>query len=234
MDMETLVKKVEYLSNMEEIRALQGKYQYLLQLQEGSRVAEECFVRHTEGAMMEASDSGVFCGVEGIRRFFEVHMPMVWQKTGFFTAHMALNPYVWFDEDYQTAKGVWWAPGYFGCKGADDAIVLGMYLIDYFKEDGEWRIWKCNMTPFFRTPYHEGWGRVPVSNSVSDGLQDGPPTAWNPYNPEKTGKELYCHLWEIPKDNIVRRDSEEFVDHLVNNYLNNGQTIGAPKMRGEK
>lgn len=193
-----ILDKIQYLCDMEEIRALQGKYQYLLLKQDGKRVAEECFVRHTPGAMMEASDSGVFCEVEGIERFFNVHMPLVWQKTGFFTAHMALNPYVWFSEDRQSAKGVWWAPGYFGAKGAEDCIILGMYLIDYIKEDGEWKIWKCNMTPFFRTPYHKGWGECPVSASVRDGLEDGPPTAWNPYDPDKTGEELFWHLWNCP------------------------------------
>lgn len=234
MDMNELIKKVEYLSDMEEIRSLQGKYQYLLLRQEGKRIADECFVRHTPGGMIEASDSGAFCGVEGIHRFFEVHMPLVWKKTGFFTAHMSLNPYVWFSEDRNSAKAVWWAPGYFGCKGADDAIVLGIYLIDYYREDGQWRIWKCNMTPFFRTPYHEGWGRVPVSNSVRDGLQDIPPTAWNPYDPDKTGEELFCHLWEIPADNLAVHTAADFEDRFVNNYLNNPEPVGAPKMRGEE
>ena len=233
MTIQEMQAKIEYLCDVEEIKSLQGKYQYLLVKQEGKRVVEECFVRHTPGAMMEASDSGAFCGVEGIERFFLVHMPMVWNKTGFFTAHMSLNPYIWFDEDRQTAKGIWWAPGYFGCKGADDALILGMYLVDYYKEDGQWRIWKMNMTPFFRTPYHEGWGRVPVSNSVSDGLQDTPPTAWNPYDPDKTGPELYQHLWDLPEDGIVIRTPEEMVDRFVGNYKNNTQPIGAPKMRGE-
>ena len=147
---------------MEEIRSLQGKYQYLLLKQEGIRIAEECFVTHTPGAMIEASDSGAFCGVEGIRRFFEVHMPMVWQKTGFFTAHMSLNPYIWFDKEGLTAKGVWWAPGYFGCKGADDAIVLGLYLIDYYKEDGEWRIWHLQHLIDLDAPGGSDWTKEPV------------------------------------------------------------------------
>lgn len=90
------------------------------------------------------------------------------------------------------------------------------------------------MTPFFRTPYHEGWGRVPVSNSVRDGLQDIPPTAWNPYDPDKTGEELFCHLWEIPADNLAVHTAEDFEDRFVNNYLNNPEPVGAPKMRGEE
>ena len=81
MTIQEMQAKIEYLCDVEEIKSLQGKYQYLLVKQEGKRVVEECFVRHTPGAMMEASDSGAFCGVEGIERFFLVHMPMVWNKS---------------------------------------------------------------------------------------------------------------------------------------------------------
>jgi hypothetical protein len=197
--MPELEKKIQYLSDMDEINKLQGKYQYLLYKQEWKTVADECFVRHTPGAMMEASDSGVFLGIEGIDRFFNEHMAMVGKKTGFFTLHTAVTPAVEIAEDGQSAKGVWFSLGCFGCKGVEDAWAWGTYIISYVKEDGVWKLWRVNFTPHFRAPYSQGWGKVPVSASVRDGLEDGPPTAWNPYNPDTTAPEMFAHLPDVPR-----------------------------------
>ena len=200
MDLEELQRKIDYLADMEAIKQLQGRYQYWLCKMDYEKIAERCFVRETPGSMMEASDSGVFREVEGIDRFFDEHMAMLRHKKGFFTLHTAVAPVIEIARDRQTAKGIWFEIGCFGAQGAEDAWAWGFYLIDYAREHEEWKLWHVNFTPFFRTPYKRGWSEVPVSESVSDGLQDGPPTAWNPYDPSKTGpEELFWHLPDVPE-----------------------------------
>lgn len=199
MDIHELERKVQYLLDMNEIQMLQGRYQYLLFKQEWKLVADECFVRHTPGAMMEASDSGVFLEIEGIDRFFNEHMALVGRQQGFFTMHLASGPAIEIAGDGLSAKGVWFSPGCFGAKGVEDCWVWGNYIVDYVKEDGAWKLWRVNFTPFFRTPYSQGWGKVPLAKSVRDGMEDGEPTAWNPYDSDKTGHELFQHLPDVPR-----------------------------------
>src|SRR5208283_2814793 len=193
MTIEELSKKVQHLSDVQEIIQLQGKYQYWLFKQEWAKMVD-CFVQHTPGAMMEASDSGVFREVEGIKRFFLDHMARLSHVKGFFTMHLAASPVIEVSKDGRAAKSRWFSPGCFGAAGVEDCWVWGIYMIDYVKEDGVWKMWHVNFSPFFRTPYHKGWGEMRVSASVRDGLEDGPPTAWNPYDSNKTGPvELFHH-----------------------------------------
>jgi hypothetical protein len=200
MNLEELNKKVQYLADMEEIKQLQNRYQYWLFKQDWEKVVERCFVTKTPGARMEASDSGVFKEIEGIKRFFLDHMARLSFKKGFFTMHMAVDPVIEIAKNGQSAKGIWFTPGCFGAAGAEDCWVWGIYMIDYIKEDGAWKLWHVIMTPFFRTPYHKGWSEVPISASVRDGLEDGPPSRWNPYNQNKTGPaELFSHLDDVPE-----------------------------------
>lgn len=209
MDMEELVKKIQYLSDMKEIEQLQNRYQYWLFKQDWEKLLDNSFVKKTPGASMQASDSGIFKEQEGLKRFFLDHMARLSHVKGFFTMHMAISPVIEIAADGETAKGNWFSPGCFGADGAEDCWVWGIYMIDYVKEDGGWKMWRVNFTPFFRTPYHKGWGEVPVAASVSDGLEDGPPTHWNPYNNSKTGpEELFGHLRDVP----APFDSKELLD----------------------
>jgi hypothetical protein len=72
-------------------------------------------------------------------------------------------------------------------------------MVDYVKEDEAWKFWHMVFSPFFRTPYDKGWMEVPVAGTLSSGLEDGPPSRWNPYNKTKTGRELFRHLPDAPE-----------------------------------
>lgn len=188
-----LDKKLSRLDDMNELIQLQGRYQYLLLKQEWEQVAL-CFARHEPDIRMEASDSGVFVGQEGVRRFFTEHMAAIDGEPGSFAMHLAVSPHIEIAGDGKTAKSVWFCPGNFTAPSGNFGWWWGMYLVDYIKEDGIWRLWHVNASPFFATPYHKGWLDCPIQKSMRDGLEDGPPTAYNPYDRNKTVSELMSHL----------------------------------------
>lgn len=190
-----LKKKVQKLDDMNEIIQLQGRYQYLLLKQEWDQVAGRCFARKAEDVRIEASDSGVFCGEKGVLRFFAEHMHAVDNEPGAFAMHMAVSPHIEIADDGMTAKGLWFCPGNFTKPSGNFGWWWGMYIIDYIKEDGAWKLWHVNASPFFATPYHVGWLDCPIQvATMSDGLEDGPPTAYNPYHRSKTKQEMFSHL----------------------------------------
>jgi hypothetical protein len=193
MDASELGRKVQYLFDLEEIKKLQRKYQYWLFKQDYEKIIAS-FARKTPGVRMEASDSGVFKGHEGVERFFYKMVGQQKNRPGGFTMHMAVGPVIEIAKDGKTARSVWFSPG---CAGS--MWVWGVYMVDYVKEDGNWRFWHMIFSPFFRTPYDKGWMEVPASGTLKSGLEDGPPTRWNPYNKTKTGKELFGHLPEAPE-----------------------------------
>lgn len=194
MNLEELYRKIEHLENLEEIKKLQRKYQYWLYKQDYEKIVDRCFARKTPGLLMEASDSGIYKDREGIRRFFLENMAQLRKTPGAFTMHLAVAPIIEIAGDGRTAKSIWFSPG---CAG-EPMWVWGVYMVDYVKEDGEWKLWHVNFNPLFRTPYDKGWREVPIAASASKGLEDGPPTRWNPYDKTKAGQELFHHLPDAP------------------------------------
>ena len=194
MNLEELYTKVKHLEELEEIKKLQCKYQYWLFKQDYEKIVERCFAQQTPGISMEASDSGVYKGNVGIKRFFLETMGALRKQPGGFTIHMAVGPVIEIAKDGKTARGIWFSPG---CGGT--LWVWGVYMVDYVKEDGEWKFWHMIFSPFFRTPYDKGWSEVPVSGTLRTGLEDGPPSRWNPYDKTKKGQELFYHLEEAPE-----------------------------------
>jgi hypothetical protein len=195
VDLEELYEKVKYLENLEEIKKLQRKYQYWLYKQDYEKIVERCFARKTPGIRMEASDSGVFKGKEGVKRFFLGFMGSKRDVPGFFTMHLAVGPVIEIAKDGKTAKSIWFSPG---CAG-EPMWIWGVYMIDYVNEDGEWKLWHVNFNPLFRTPYDKGWVEVPISGTTGGGLADEPPSRWNPYDKSKKGQELFHHLLDAPE-----------------------------------
>lgn len=194
MNLEELYAKVKHLEELEEIKKLQRKYQYWLFKQDYEKIVERCFAQKTPGVRMEASDSGVYKGNDGIKRFFLETMGALRKRPGGFTMHLAVAPVIEIAKDGKTARGVWFSPG---CGGT--LWVWGVYMVDYVKEDGKWKFWHMIFSPFFRTPYDKGWSEVPVSGTLKTGLEDGPPSRWNPYDKTKKGSELFYHLEDAPE-----------------------------------
>jgi hypothetical protein len=197
---EELNRKIDYLTDLEQIKQLQGRYQYWLCTMDYEKIADRCFAQKTPGVQIEASDSGVYKEREGVDRFCRVFMDKLRHKQGALAVHTALAPVIEIAKDGLSAKALWFSVGFGAAKGDEDLWIWGFYVIDYVKEGAEWKLWKLCFTPTFRTPYHKGWSEVPIGASLRTGLEDGPPSRWNPYDPDKTGPaELFGHLPGVPE-----------------------------------
>jgi hypothetical protein len=194
VNLKDLAAKIQRLEDLEEIKKLQRKYQYWLYKQDFEKIVENCFARKTPGVTMEASDSGIFKGMEGVKRFFLGLMRKGMDKPGSFTMHLAVGPVIEIAGDGKTARSIWFSPG---CGG--NKWVWGVYLVDYVKESETWKFWHMVFTPLFRTPYDKGWLQVPNDGTLRCGLEDAPPEHWNPYSTSKKGAELFAQLPEAPE-----------------------------------
>ena len=200
MNLEELYEKVKHIEEVEEIKRLQRKYQYWLTKQDFEKIVERCFAQKTPGVSIEASDSGIYRETEGIKRFFLQFMDKLRHTQGAFTMHLAVAPIIEIAKDGKTARGIWFSPGCAGDANSNGMWIWGVYMVDYVKEDEKWRLWHVNFNPFFRTPYDKGWCEVPIGSSLATGLEDAPPSRWNPYDKTKTGPaELFYHLEEVPE-----------------------------------
>ena len=62
--------------------------------------------------------------------------------------------------------------------------INGVYENEYVRESGTWKIKKLHFFLTFRTPYEDGWLKVPVvgQNGPDPVVKpDAPPTAYAPY-----------------------------------------------------
>ena len=110
------------------------------------------FAQNTEGIEIEIEDMGVFEGPTAARRVFFERMgqgkngpsPLY---PGYLGLHMSLNPVIEINKDGTRAKGLWHSSGGM-VRRVDDELeptwALGKYVMEYVKEDGEWKILKLN------------------------------------------------------------------------------------------
>ncbi len=62
--------------------------------------------------------------------------------------------------------------------------IHGVYENEYVKEGGKWKFKKLHFNLTFRTPYEDGWLKVPVvgQNGPDEVIKpDAPPAAYFPY-----------------------------------------------------
>jgi len=198
-EMQALLARVQYLEDMIAIEKLQSKYVHLLFTQRFSRIVDECFARKTPDVSVEFSDSGVYKGIDSVRRLYAA-FEKAREIPGWFIMHMTVNPYIEIARDGQSARSHWLSPGASG-RDASASWIWGPYYIDYVKEDGEWRIQRTNFAPLFRNRYEESWAKAKDHGTVRGFLPepDAPPTLYRPYNELKKEKDIFRNHPDLPE-----------------------------------
>lgn len=174
----SLEKEEVLLSARDTIENLMSRYQYLVSAMETDSIVDECFAAHTPNTTAEFASSGVYVGVESIKRVYQG-----WKKIpGCLYVCTTTTPIIEVAGDGQTAKGVWVCLGnesdargkYVRDPATGDYVVanpeikvmadwiLQRYGVDFILEDGKWKIWHLHLYDVFRTPFDEDW----VSYSV--------------------------------------------------------------------
>ena len=201
MDQEKLVQqlaaRVQKLEDIIEIQKLQSQYAYYLFTQRYDKIPD-CFAKRAEGIQIEFSDSGVYKGVEGVRRLFKA-FEATKEVAGFFTLHMTVNPYIVIAKDGQSAKSTWLSPGA-ASNGQAARWIWGPYYVDYVREDGAWRIRRTVFAPLFRNEYEKSWLTSSDHGTVTRGLPskpDAPPSLYRPF--DKNRKDMFKDSPPLPE-----------------------------------
>jgi hypothetical protein len=170
-----------------EIWKLQSRYAHLYHIGRMSQVPL-LFAQKTPGVNMEIEDSGVYEGIDSIKRFWSTVFSEDRKGPGNLALHMTVNPVIEINRARNKARGVWHSHGYCSFVGGQFSkqfLCLGKYDMEYVKEDGEWKIYKFAYRLTFMCPYEKGWIDEPVGASIAGSPQnipDKPTTYFMPYS----------------------------------------------------
>ena len=183
-----LQARITRLEDIKQIEKLQRMYGYYLDYNEYQKVVD-LFSESVES--VEISDYGVYKGKKGVKRFYLELLGGKPPRVGELSIGMIIQGVVDIDQNAKTAKGRWY------CMMIEAKPTLslhegelrqlwgnGIYENEYVKEDGKWMFKKVFFFLNFRTPYEDGWLKVPVVGQNGPSTEvppDGPPTFYYPY-----------------------------------------------------
>jgi hypothetical protein len=189
--LEELQARIQRLDDIKQIEQLQKIYGYYMDYAEWQKVVD---LFSDNDPSVEEADRGVYQGKEGIRRYYVDLLgggPGKTPRPGWLSIMFQLQGVVSLDVGATIAKGRWYGMGMEAKPTTSlhegelrQTWISGVYENEYVKEGGRWKIKKLHFNLTFRTPYEDGWLKVPVVGQTGpDRLipPDEPPTAYWPY-----------------------------------------------------
>jgi hypothetical protein len=188
--LEELQARIQRLEDIKQIEHLQKIYGYYSDYGEWRKIVD--LFADNDPSVEEAA-RGVYKGKEGIRRYY---MDLLGngdkpQRPGWLSIIFQLQGVVTVEPGATTARARWYAMGMEAKPIASlhegelrQTWINGVYENEYVKEDGKWKIKKLHFNLTFRTPYEDGWLKVPVvgQNGPDNTVKpDEPPTSYSPY-----------------------------------------------------
>lgn len=187
-----LKEQVEELSRTKdylEIWKLMSTYSHLYYIFKRSEIID-LFAQKTPGVVIEIEDSGVYEGLEGVKK---VYGGFLSEKNsmypGFLGLHMTVNPIIEINKKGTRAKGLWHSHGSVTLRMGEKLTsywCLGKYDMEYVKEDGQWKFLKLIYRLTYMAPYEKGWVEEPQGASIGAAHvkypPDKPSTYHMPYN----------------------------------------------------
>jgi hypothetical protein len=188
MTPDELEARIARLEAIHEIQNLQGRYNHFLLMSKNDGIVD-LFAKKDADVKAEIADSGVYLGIEGVKRLFVKGMHAKHAIRGGLGLHMVSTPVIEVSRDGKTARGMWFT---FGANTRRDETGLhalwmaGKYDNEFVKEDGKWRFRSIHWHVFFRSPFEEGWVRRPIvgSGTQAEGEPDRPSSYYMPYHPD--------------------------------------------------
>ncbi len=188
--LEELQARITRLEDIKQIEKLQKIYGYYQDYGEWQKIVD---LFTDDEPSVEEADRGVYRGKEGVRRYFVDLLggsgkP---QRPGWLSILFQLQGVITVSPDGRSAKARWYGMG----MEAKPTLSLhegelrqtwlhGIYENEYVKEDGKWKLKRLHFNLVFRTPYEDGWLKVPVVGQHGPDREiqpDAPPTAYHPY-----------------------------------------------------
>lgn len=195
MNLKEQMAEYARVKDLMDIWKLHSKYAHLYQMFKRSEIPN-LFAQKTPGVTLEIEESGVYEGIEGVKKVFagKFHEDRVKKIPGFMAAHMVVNPIVEINKEGTKARGIWFSHGCVSLPLDDNKLTaawcFGKYDMEYVKEDGEWKFLKLAYRGIYMTPYHKGWLEDPMPWSIRDVdsldfWPDKPTTHHLPYHPRR-------------------------------------------------
>jgi hypothetical protein len=190
-DIEELQARVQRLDDIKQIEQLQKIYGYYADYGEWQKVVD---LFTDNDPSVEEADRGVYKSKSGIRRYYIDLLgggPNKPRRIGYLSIVFQLQGVVIVAPGGQSATGRWYGMGMEAKPVTSinegelrQTWISGIYENEYVKEDGKWKIKKLHFYLTFRTPFEDGWLKVPVVGALGpdpDIPPDAPTTVYAPY-----------------------------------------------------
>jgi hypothetical protein len=192
--LERLERQIQRVQDWQEISNLQGRYNHFVLGRHWEDILA-MFAQKTSGVKAEIAESGVFHGLEGVRRVFVDMLGRLYSYTGVCALHELTTPVIEVARDGRTAKAMWFTWGANTNNHPKEGLLAIWQALKYnhtfVKEDGEWKYLDFRAHLIFRSPFDKGWVKEPyIGSSTIRGtdaraeLQSDEPTSFHdPYDP---------------------------------------------------
>lgn len=204
-----LERKAALLEDIVAIINLQATFNYCLEFNNTDRIVDELFAQNDPQVRCEIADSGVYEGIESIRRFWKARHA-IQSIRGYLGTVMLETPHVQISKDGTRARGIWHAfgPQSVPVQGTplkkptgeraklQATWYLGKYQNEYVKENGEWKIQSLHALKYVQCPFDTSWVDAPdvyrFAPPESECRPDKPSTGYTPYDPSAQNTILPC------------------------------------------
>jgi len=195
-----LERKAGLLDDIIAIINLQAKFNYCLEFNNTDRIVNELFAQEDPNVTCEIADTGIYQGIESIRRFWNARKN-IQSIRGYLGTVMLETPHVQISKDGTQARGVWHAFGPQSVPVDNEKIkkpsgerakltatwYMGKYQNEYTKENGEWRIKSLHALKYMQCPFDKSWVEAPdvyrFAPPESECRPDQPGSGYTPYDP---------------------------------------------------
>jgi hypothetical protein len=193
--MDKLEKEVQKVRDFQEIANLHGRYNHLILGHYWDKIIDDMFAKKTPGVKVEIAESGVFHGLEGVRKVFIDLLGKLYNYKGNLAVHELTTPVIEVNKDGQTAKGMWYTWGANTFLDPKDGVIPIWQVLKYnhifVKEDGEWKFHDFRAHLVFRSSFNKGWIEEPyIQGSNIKGpnedqavMSDEPTSFHQPFDP---------------------------------------------------
>lgn len=192
--LERLEREIQRVRDWQEISNLHGRYNHLVLGHYWDEILP-MFAQTTPGVSVEIAESGVFYGLEGVRKVFVDMLGKLYNYQGMLALHELTTPVIEVAQDGMTAKGMWFTWGANTNNHPERGLIPIWQSLKYnhvfVKEDGVWKWLEFRAHLIIRTPFDQGWVKEPyIGGSTIKGTDhgkqlqsDAPTTLHDPYDP---------------------------------------------------
>lgn len=157
--LEDLERRINYYEDRQQIENLMYRYD-VNHNQKNMHRTPRFYAFSQPDASIEVADRGNYIGEKNVRQLFEGNY-QIQINEGSYLMHFETTPMIEIAKDGKTAKAVWLGPGaetVVNKKGVPVPVWNFIkWVIDFYKEDGEWKFYHYCINMDLKSDYDKGW-----------------------------------------------------------------------------